>query len=165
MTARVPTKVVLYDYASGSQRPAAEFHWSEEDGVTLQIIEPDWGKLAQRYFTEGVYLSAEQRVVLPSDGEAFMRALVQPTRSTYSALVDESGPSVASMPVAADTGGFTPDEAYRHLAGMPIRPGPDEPPPPEPEVAPLPARTRDEAQLFMDLHPCERCGSVRRRSR
>jgi hypothetical protein len=163
VSGRVPTKVVLYSYASGSGQPAAEFRWSPADGVTLRVLDPDWGSLAERYLADGIYLRAEERTVLPAEGEAFMRALVQPSRSTYSQLVDESGADPDAPPAPRDTGGFTPEEVYRHLAGLPIRPAPDDAPAPAPAatVTPLPARTRDEAQLYMDLRPCERCGSVR----
>jgi hypothetical protein len=121
---RVPTRVVLYSYASGSAARAAEFRWSPAGGVTLTVLDREWGALAERYMAEGIGSDVLRRAVLPRDGETFMRTLVQPSRSTYVQFVDESDPE----------------------------PGAD---------APLPARTRDEAQLYLDLHPCEECGRVK----
>jgi hypothetical protein len=85
-----PTRVVLYTLASGLPRPAAEFRWSPGEGVSLTVVDPDWGRLAERYYANGVPYDAERRVVPRSEPEAFMRALVQPRNATYSRFVDES---------------------------------------------------------------------------
>jgi hypothetical protein len=144
----------LYSYASGSAARAAEFRWSAADGVTLTVFDPEWGAIAERYMAEGIASHAMRRPVLPLDGENFMRTLVQPSQSTYVRFVDEStGPEVPAE-TGADSGGLSPLDAYRVLAGLPVG-GAD----PGASSA-LPARTRDEAQLYMDLHPCEVCGSV-----
>ena len=150
---RVPTRVVLYSYASGAPLRAAEFRWSAADGVTLDVDDPEWGSVAERYLADGVFFNTEDRRVQASEGEAFMRALVQPSQSTYVRFVDESEPGPDIEPQGRG-GGYTPLQAYRVLAGLPV----DDEPPPPPRL-PL-ARTNDEAQLYMDLHPCERCGSV-----
>jgi hypothetical protein len=148
----VVTRVVLYSYASGAPSRVAEFRWSAADGVTLDIDDPEWGSVAEQYLADGVYSHDEDRRVEASDGEAFMRALVQSDQSTYVRFVDESEPGPDDEPPGR--GGYTPLQAYRVLAGLPVD---DEPPaPPGPPLA----RTNDEAQLYMDLHPCERCGSV-----
>ena len=101
---RVPTKVVLYSYASGSPARAAEFRWSEEQGVRLEVFDPDWGSIARRYADEGIELRAEERTVYPRDGAAFMHALALPSRGTYVRLVDESEPDPDAPATPPDTG-------------------------------------------------------------
>ncbi|MFD0365955.1 hypothetical protein ACFQZZ_31335 [Nocardia sp. GCM10030253] len=87
-----PTRVVLYTYAK-DLRPekVAEFTWSTDAGVALRIIDDEWGSLAREYYRDGVLSKSERRVVLPAEGPSFMRALVQPSRSTYYRFADESG--------------------------------------------------------------------------
>lgn len=86
-----PTRVVLYTWGPGDRVPAAEFRWSEDSGVTLTIINSDWGRFAQEVYDNGVLLRAERALVLPSAGPEFMRALLQPFwRMSYYAFVDES---------------------------------------------------------------------------
>lgn len=89
-TGRTPTRVILYSYAKGTPMAAAEFRWSPGSGVTLTIMEPDEGVIAQRYYEQGVPFEAERRLVLPSEGATFMRALVQPSRSSYTRFLDKS---------------------------------------------------------------------------
>jgi hypothetical protein len=89
-TGRTPTRVVLYSYAKGTPQAAAEFRWSPDSGVTLTIIEPDEGMIAQRCYERGVAFDAERRLVLPSEGATFMRALVQPSISSYTRFLDMS---------------------------------------------------------------------------
>jgi hypothetical protein len=132
---RVPTRVVLYSYASGLPRRAAEFRWSEADGVTLDIADPEWGSIAERYLAEGVYFNAEERRVHASEGEAFMLALVQPSQSTYVGFIDQSEPGPDVEPQARG-GGFTPLQAYRVLAGLPVDDEPSASPP-----SPVPSST------------------------
>jgi hypothetical protein len=90
-----PTRVVLYSFASGAPRAAAEFRWTPGAAVSLTVLDPEWGSLAERYYQQGVPYDIERRVVPPSESETFMRALVQPKSSTYSRFVDESGDSPA----------------------------------------------------------------------
>jgi hypothetical protein len=90
-----PTRVVLYSYASGTAEAVAEFRWSTESGVSLTVFDPVQGRLAQDYYDRGAPFDAERRAVVPSEGPTFMRALVQPSRSTYSRFVDESAPPPA----------------------------------------------------------------------
>jgi hypothetical protein len=86
----VPTRVALYSHASGEPRRIAEFRWNPEAGVTLDILDPQWSRLARQYYEHGVELGPEARMVLPSEGPTFMRALLQPFRMSYYSLVDES---------------------------------------------------------------------------
>ena len=78
-----PSRVVLYALDDGTPRAVAEFRWSIGSGVSLDVLDPVHGAPAQRHFDEGVPFDAERRLVSSSEGEAFMRALVQPSRSTY----------------------------------------------------------------------------------
>lgn len=90
MTDRTPTRVVLYSYASGAAEEAAEFRWAPGSGVSLTVVHPEWGALAQRYYDDGAPFDAERRTVPRSEAETFMRALVQPRNATYAQFVDES---------------------------------------------------------------------------
>lgn len=90
MTDHTPTRVALYANNTGSPRCVAMFHWSEEDGVTLETFDPEWSRLATRYFERGVELHGQQRMTLPAEGPVFMKALLQPFRMTYYSLRDES---------------------------------------------------------------------------
>jgi hypothetical protein len=89
-TAQVPARVVLYAFATGEPQPAAELRWRPGAGVTLTVIEPVEGSIAQRLYDHGVHSYAEDRVVTRDEPAAFMRALVQPSQSGYSEFVDES---------------------------------------------------------------------------
>jgi hypothetical protein len=68
----------------------AVFRWSPRDGVTLELLDAEWSRVARGYFERGVELLGERRMVLPSEGPLFMRALLQPFRMTYYTLRDES---------------------------------------------------------------------------
>lgn len=86
----IPTRVVLYSFATGRGRPAAEFRWSPQNGVTLTVIDPVEGELARHYYDKGIGYNAEQRNVSRSEGATFMRALVQPSISSYTRFYDQS---------------------------------------------------------------------------
>lgn len=88
----IPTRVVLYSYATGTAEAVAELRWSPGSGVSLTVVDPEQGGLAQQYYDEGVPFDAEQRLVHREEAATFMRALVQPTTATYSQFVDESAP-------------------------------------------------------------------------
>jgi len=121
MTAGAPTRVLLFAYAASTEDPVAEFRWSPDADVTLTVLNPAWSRLAEEYFARGVPLTTEQRVVPASDGPAFMRALLQPANMTYYGFVDaspESAPGTAA-PEEPDGGGYSVEDAYRILAGMP----------------------------------------------
>jgi hypothetical protein len=89
-TTDTPTRVVLYSYASGRPQAIAEFRWSPGSGVELTLIDPVEGEIARRYHDDGIPFEAERRLVQASEGPAFMAALVQPSRSSYTRFVDES---------------------------------------------------------------------------
>ncbi|MGL4178735.1 MAG: hypothetical protein ACRCSN_21985, partial [Dermatophilaceae bacterium] len=86
-----PTRVVLYVLGrDGRETPAAEFRHPPGGEVTVSVGDPVWGAQARRLFDDGVTSREHGRVVLRTEGAAFMRALVEPRLSTYSRLVDES---------------------------------------------------------------------------
>jgi hypothetical protein len=93
MTEQTPTRVVLFAIGPDDERAVAEFRWSPESGVVLEVIDHDDAWIAQRYFDEGVPLDAARRLVPRTDGPAFMRALTQPSRSTAMRFVDLSDAS------------------------------------------------------------------------
>jgi hypothetical protein len=69
---------------------AAVFTWSPERGVELEVVNPEWGQVAERRYKEGVFLDSVDRLVSRNEGPDFMRALVQPSRMTYYSYTDES---------------------------------------------------------------------------
>lgn len=89
-TTETPTRVVLYSFASGEPRAAAEFRWNPGSGVVLTVIDPVEGEIARRVHENGVPFEAEGRRVPASEGPLFMQALVQPSSSSYTRFVDES---------------------------------------------------------------------------
>ncbi|MEA2618900.1 MAG: hypothetical protein QOE72_4683 [Chloroflexota bacterium] len=90
-TEYTPSVVSLYAVAPASRTRAARFTYDATSGVQLELLDPDWGDLAQTYFEEGVPLDREQRSVLPGAEPAlFMRALLQPVNMSYYYFVDES---------------------------------------------------------------------------
>jgi hypothetical protein len=90
MSNTVPTRVVLYAHITGEPRAAAEFRWSEGSEVSLTVLDPEWGALAEEFYANGVPVRTEQRLVTRSDAPAFMRALLEPLNATYYGFVDES---------------------------------------------------------------------------
>ncbi|WP_086829088.1 hypothetical protein [Allokutzneria sp. NRRL B-24872] len=95
MTDKTPTLVTLYAYASGEPKRAAEFRWSETDGVTVTVVDPEWGVVGKQFYDEGVLWREQARRVRPSEGPDFMHALLSRTSMSYFGMVDESdGPAV-----------------------------------------------------------------------
>jgi hypothetical protein len=86
-----PTRVVLYSYLKGEAEAALDFRWDPADGVTIIALDPDLEWRIREYHERGTPLDAEQRSVRVSEGPEFMRALLQPSNSTYYQFVDESG--------------------------------------------------------------------------
>ena len=90
MTEQTPTRVGLYTQATDPPRQIAIFRYEEKSGVTLELLDPDWGHLAQTYFLDGVSLHEEKRMVRPNEGPVFMRALLRQRNMSYYTLQDES---------------------------------------------------------------------------
>ncbi|GAA3736947.1 hypothetical protein [Micromonospora maritima] len=88
MTEQAPTRVGLYTFAQHTSRRVAEFRWEPGRAVTLDVLDPEWGALAQDFYDNGVPAGPER--VRPETGPEFMRALLQRFRMSYYKFVDES---------------------------------------------------------------------------
>ncbi|WP_144056859.1 hypothetical protein [Micromonospora lupini] len=89
MTEQAATRVALYTFAQHTNRRVAEFNWQPGQPVSLTILDPEWGAVAQDFYDNGVPVGAER--VPPEAGAEFMRALLQRFRMSYYKFVDESG--------------------------------------------------------------------------
>jgi hypothetical protein len=89
MADRTPTRVVLYARASGGPKAAAEFRLTG-GRVTLHVLDEQWAGVARQYQERGVPSDSQRRAVPVKEAGAFMRALVEPRRSSYFEWVDES---------------------------------------------------------------------------
>jgi hypothetical protein len=85
-----PTQVAMYTNATDPPRRIAVFRWSPVDGVTLELLDDEWARIPQQYYENGVELQGQRRMAKPAEGPVFMRALLQPFRTSYYALRDES---------------------------------------------------------------------------
>jgi hypothetical protein len=90
MSEQAPTVVVLYSWRSGDPVRVAEFRRESDGPVSLTMIDPLDGRLAQEYYDHGIDLVSADRLVGPSEGADFMRALLQPFRMSYYRFADES---------------------------------------------------------------------------
>jgi hypothetical protein len=91
-----PVLVALYFHRREGSERVAEFRLNKYGRAELVLLNPEMGMVAQAYYDQGIPFSAEGRVVWPTNGPAFMRALLQPFRTTYWTLVDESPQDDAS---------------------------------------------------------------------
>ena len=85
-----PTRVTVYVTTPEARITAARFRWSSDAGVTVEVLDPEWGEIAQRWYDNGMPFDRERRRVTRDEPETFMRALVQPSRSTLYHFADES---------------------------------------------------------------------------
>jgi hypothetical protein len=85
-----PTQVALYANVPDPPKRVAVFRWSQEKGVTLELLDDEWASVARRYYDRGIDLQRERRLVKPSEGPVFMRTLLQQVNVTYYTLRDES---------------------------------------------------------------------------
>ncbi|MFQ6398138.1 hypothetical protein ACLMAJ_32450 [Nocardia sp. KC 131] len=90
MAEESPTLMVLYDLGSSERQRVAEFRLAATGCATLTVIEPAGCPLAEEWFDRGVEILHTAQYVMPDDGRAFMRALLQPFGMSYYRLVDES---------------------------------------------------------------------------
>ncbi|MGK5442137.1 hypothetical protein ACSNN7_09980 [Micromonospora sp. URMC 105] len=88
MTEQAPTRVALYTFAQHTNRRVAEFRWQPGQAVSLAVLDPEWGALAQDFYDNGVPAGSGR--VPPQSGAEFMRALLQRFRMSYYKFVDES---------------------------------------------------------------------------
>jgi hypothetical protein len=87
--AYTPTQVALYANATDPPRRVAVYRLTPA-GVTMELLDEEWSQVARQYYERGVDLPRERRLVQPSEGPVFMRALLQPFRMSYYTLRDET---------------------------------------------------------------------------
>ncbi|MGV9665082.1 hypothetical protein [Nocardia niigatensis] len=78
MGQRIPAVVGLYFREAGQWRRIAEFRLAADGRATFRAVDPVEGLVARVWYHQGVDLLGENRTVLPEDGAAFLRALLQP---------------------------------------------------------------------------------------
>ncbi|ONI84225.1 hypothetical protein ALI144C_16305 [Actinosynnema sp. ALI-1.44] len=89
-----PTQVVYCTW--GRERgapplPLASFDWSPQDGVQFTVLDHERGRSARRFMVEGAAFEQQRRMVLPSEGPVFMRALLgHGNSSSYFWFVDKT---------------------------------------------------------------------------
>ncbi|NNH69810.1 hypothetical protein HLB23_08010 [Nocardia uniformis] len=78
MVARIPGVVGLYFREGEIWRRIAEFRLTADGRATFRAVDPVEGLVARVWYHQGVDILGEGRTVLPADGVAFLRALLQP---------------------------------------------------------------------------------------
>lgn len=78
VSAEFPTRVAMWALRGGpGEFPIiAEFRYSAESGVTLTEVDSSWTDMAQKIYERGIRSFYEGRIVSPSEGPAFMKALL-----------------------------------------------------------------------------------------
>ena len=84
------TLVGLYVERDSGPRLVAHFRWSAEEGVSLDLLDPDWSSYARTCYEKGVLFERERRVVTRDEGQLFMQVLLERRRTSYYYFVDES---------------------------------------------------------------------------
>jgi len=79
----------MYAATTGLPERVAEFRWSADAGVTLQVFDEGWGRLARRYYENGVPDQINNRTVASTDGKAFLAALTRVRAGSYCSFVPE----------------------------------------------------------------------------
>lgn len=90
-----PSVVHMYAATTGIPERVAEFRWSATTGVTLQIFEDMWGRLALQYYEKGVPDQAGDAIIPRTDGEKFMKALASLRAGSYYSFSAEQGNDTA----------------------------------------------------------------------
>ena len=90
MSDKTPNLIRYYFWGSGEPVCIAEFRLNTDGQVVLTVLDPAAEYVAREYYDHGLEWVSERRTVFPSDGPDFMRALLQPFRTTYYQFVDES---------------------------------------------------------------------------
>ncbi|MBF6241554.1 hypothetical protein IU474_31415 [Nocardia otitidiscaviarum] len=82
--------IAVYDLGTWEPQRVAEFRLTPEYDVTLDLLTTDGCPIAEQWYRHGVEIYGRSSVVTPSEGPAFMRALLQPFQLSYYRFVDES---------------------------------------------------------------------------
>ncbi|WP_157556768.1 hypothetical protein [Nocardia acidivorans] len=78
MSQRTPAVVGLYLRESGRWRRIAEFRLTADGHAGFRVVDPVEGLVARVWYHRGIDIIGQERTVLPEDGAAYMRALLQP---------------------------------------------------------------------------------------
>jgi hypothetical protein len=92
MTDPTPTRVIMYSLTVGKPGDItriAEFRYHPDTGVTFTELHPR-NRPAKMIYEHGVNSLTQDHMVPATDGPAFMRALLEPSRTTYYGFLDES---------------------------------------------------------------------------
>ncbi len=81
--------ISLHAVTAGKTVRAAEFRWSPGNDVTLTVMDPRWGSLAQHYYDHGVPDRASLTAVDRAAGAEFMSALARLQLGSYCHLIVE----------------------------------------------------------------------------
>lgn len=92
MGQRIPAVVGLYFREAGQWRRIAEFRLAADGRATFRAVDPVEGLVARVWYHQGVDILGEDRTVLPADGAAFLRALLQPFGFRDYRFRDDSSP-------------------------------------------------------------------------
>ncbi|APA95997.1 hypothetical protein [Nocardia seriolae] len=92
MGQRIPAVVGLYLREAGRWRRIAEFRLAADGHATFRAVDPVEGLVARVWYHQGVDILGENRTVLPADGAAFLRALLQPFGFRDYRFRDDSSP-------------------------------------------------------------------------
>ncbi|GAB0103254.1 hypothetical protein JMUB6875_22260 [Nocardia sp. JMUB6875] len=107
MGQRIPAVVGLYFREAGQWRRIAEFRLAPDGHATFRAVDPVEGLVARVWYHQGVDILGEDRTVLPADGAAFLRALLQPFGFRDYWFRDDSSPrsGITRMPHTVSRGG------------------------------------------------------------
>ena len=172
MTVTTPSgqyEVELWAATAGVPGPVARYTWTAEQGVRLEVHDPQWADFARRVLADGVSSRARDRVVSAAEGPVFLAALSEIGGSYHWFRWVRAAPELPSDEAPAPAGG-APQPNGRPAPhgpppsnGRPVPDGPRTAGPDSPAAATSPAplaRTRDEALLFLTLQPCPGCGAT-----
>jgi hypothetical protein len=93
----VPALVVVHEL--GTNQVVAQFRWAPDEGVSLDVFVDEWGRIARDQYERGVSSDAQRRMVPREEGEAFMRALLEPRQRSYLTWIRISTYTLYAPPV------------------------------------------------------------------
>ncbi|PRY59043.1 hypothetical protein [Glycomyces artemisiae] len=82
MTSDVPKKIGFYSLQADGMRKVAVYSRTD-DGITLDILDDRWERMARDYLTDGILHQRLGAVVTADHPDLFMEALLEPRNMTY----------------------------------------------------------------------------------
>lgn len=76
----------------------AEYRLLADGSVGLTVLDAERGEIARHFYTNGVDLHAQRRMVRPDEPAAYLGALLNQTNMSYYRFTDESDTPEASAP-------------------------------------------------------------------